>query len=61
MTSTREDYVILSEALRKVNFNPSYELSARERKVLASLLEHELKDSPKRKTKGREPSGFEWQ
>lgn len=61
MTSPHEDRVILSEVLRKINFDPGYEPSAREHTVLASLLERELKDTPRRKAKGKKPSDFEWQ
>ena len=38
MPSSREDYVILSEVLRKMDLNENYVPSDREYKVVVSLL-----------------------
>jgi hypothetical protein len=53
MTSFREDYVILSEVLRKMGMDENYQPTDRELKVVAKLLvanflEQEEKNSLKR-------------
>lgn len=59
MTTSREDYVILSEVLRKINLSQNYKPSAREHEVMVSLLEREKKDSPV-KSKISERLNLEW-
>jgi hypothetical protein len=59
MASSREDYVILSEVLRKMDIDENYEPTDRELKVVASLLEREEKYSPKQSKSGK-PSNLEW-
>ena len=59
MASSREDYVILSEVLRKMDMDENYEPTDRELKVVVSLLEREEKSSPKQ-SKSRKPSNLEW-
>lgn len=58
MTFSREDYVILSEVLRKMNLDENYEPTDRELKVVVSLLEREEKYSSKQ-SKIRRPSSLE--
>jgi hypothetical protein len=47
MTSSREDYLILIDALRKMDMDENYKPTDRELRVVASLLEQEEKYSPK--------------
>ena len=54
MASSREDYVILKEVLRKKDINESYKPTDRELKVVVSLLEREERYSPEQ-SKGSEP------
>lgn len=59
MTFFHEDYVILSEVLRKMDIDENYEPTDRERRVVASILEREEKNSPKR-SKSRVPENLDW-
>jgi hypothetical protein len=59
MPSSREDYVILSEVLRKMDLNENYVPSDREYKVVVSLLEREDIYSRKQ-SKSKKPSNFDW-
>lgn len=62
MASSSENYVILSEVLRKMNFDVNYEPTDLEHNVLISLLEREEKDLLKKsKTKRMKPLNTEWQ
>lgn len=48
MASPSENYLILSEVLKKMDMDESYQPTNYEKKVLASLLEQEDKTSPRR-------------
>ena len=41
MASYREDYLILSEVLRKIDMDENYKPTDREQKIVALLLEYE--------------------
>ena len=59
MASNREDYVIMSEVLRKMDMDESYQPTNYEQKVVALLLEQEDKYSLGR-SKSRKHSNSEW-
>jgi hypothetical protein len=59
MASYREDYVILSEVLRKIDMDENYQPTDYEQKIVALLLEQERKSSPKR-SKSRKYSNLDW-
>jgi hypothetical protein len=60
MASSRENYVILSEVLRKMEIDENFEPTDRELKVVVSLLEREGKQYSSKGAKRRNASNFEW-
>jgi hypothetical protein len=58
MVPPNENYVILNEVLRKMDFDENYKPTERELKIVTSLLEREEKSSPKR-SKVRKPTYLE--
>jgi hypothetical protein len=60
MASSRENYVILSEVLRKMEIDENFEPTDRELKVVVSLLEREGKQYSSKVAKRRNASNFEW-
>lgn len=61
MASSREDYVILSEVLRKMDIDENYEPTDHELKVVVSLLQREEKECSNKRSKSRSPTNFEWE
>ena len=59
MASYREDYLILSEVLRKIDMDENYKPTDREQKIVALLLEQEEKNSARR-PKSMKHSNLEW-
>jgi hypothetical protein len=58
MASASENYLILSEVLRKMDMNENYQPTDYEKKIVSSLLEQEEKISPRR-AKGRKNSNLD--
>jgi hypothetical protein len=58
MVSYNEDYVIMSEVLRKIDMDDNYHPSDRELKVVINLLKQEEKHPPKRSI--RKHANLEW-
>jgi hypothetical protein len=59
MASSRENYVILSEVLRKMDIDENYEPTDHELKVVVSLLEREQNEYSTKRSKSRNPSNIE--
>jgi len=59
MASSTEEYVILSEVLRKIDMDENYKPTDREQKIVSSLLEQEDKYSDRRSKRARH-SNLEW-
>jgi hypothetical protein len=59
MGSYSENYLILSEVLRKLDVDENYQPTDYEQKIVALLLEQEEKPSPRR-SKGRKYSNLDW-
>jgi hypothetical protein len=59
MSSSSENYLILSEVLRKMDVDENYQPTDYEQKVVALLLEQEDKSSPRR-SKIRKYSNLDW-
>jgi hypothetical protein len=60
MASSRKNYVILSEVLRKIDIDENYEPTDHEHKVVVSLLEREEEECSSNRSKSRNPSNSEW-
>lgn len=59
MASYSENYLILSEVLRKMDIDENYQPTDYEQKVVALLLEQEEKPSPRR-SKSKKYSNLDW-
>jgi hypothetical protein len=59
MASYNEDYVIMSEVLRKIDMDENYHPTESELKVVLTLLELESQNSPKR-PRNRNYANLEW-
>ena len=59
MASYSENYLILSEVLRKMDMDENYQPTDYEQKIVALLLEQEEKPSPRR-SKIKKDSYLDW-
>lgn len=59
MASYSENYLILSEVLRKMDMDENYQPTDYEQKIVALLLEQEEKPSPRR-SKIKKYSNLDW-